>query len=88
MEEREPALETAKRWNRPDTVWTDGLRQESGAARAACVWRTPEGWTGRRYQLGNNKEVFGAEAFAICRALSVIEQRQERGRQYTVFDSN
>ena len=45
VEEQELALETAKRWSRPDT--TDGSRQESGAVGAARVWRAQEGWTGR-----------------------------------------
>ena len=31
------------------------------------------------------KEVFDAEVFAIYQALRAIEQKQERGRQYTVF---
>ena len=43
---RESALVTAKEWRRPDTVWTDGSRQEDGRVGAACVWRTQEGWTG------------------------------------------
>ena len=34
---KEEALRTAKEWNRPDTVWTDGSRQEDGAVGAACV---------------------------------------------------
>ena len=40
---KEEALRTAKEWDRPDTVWTDGSRQEDGAVGAACVWRSPEG---------------------------------------------
>ena len=28
---KEEALRTAKRWDQPDTVWTDGSRQEDGA---------------------------------------------------------
>ena len=63
---KEEALRTAKEWNLPHTVWTDGSRQEDGAVGAACVWRSPEGgWTGRRFHLGKNKEVFDAEVFAV-----------------------
>ena len=43
MEKKEEALRTAKEWDRPDTVWTDGSRREDGAVGAACVWRSPEG---------------------------------------------
>ena len=83
---KEEALRTAKEWNRRDTVWTDGSRQEGGAVGAACVWRSPEGgWTGRRFQLGKNKEVFDAEVFAVWQAHRAFEQRSERDREYTIF---
>ena len=62
--DEEPALKTASEWSRPDTVWTDNSRQGSGTVGAACVWRTQDGWTGRRYYLGT-KEGFDAETFAI-----------------------
>ena len=65
MEKRESALITAKEWRRPDTVWTDGSRQENGPVGAACVWKTQEGWAGHRVQLGNNKKVFDAEILAL-----------------------
>ena len=42
VEKKEDALRTVKEWDRPDTVWTDGSRQENGAVGAACVWRSPE----------------------------------------------
>lgn len=45
----------------------------------------PGGWTGRRYHLGNNKEVFDAETYAILRALKIFDRRQESGRSYTIF---
>ena len=76
VEKKEEALRMAKEWDRPDTVWTDGSRQESGAVGAACVWMSPEGegrWTGRRFQLGSNKEVFDAEVFAVWQALCDLE---------------
>ena len=86
MVEKEEALRTAKEWDRPDTVWTDGSRQEDGAVGAACVWRSPEGgWTGHRFQLGKNKEVFDAEVFAVWQALRALEQRSRHGREYTIF---
>ena len=61
------------------------VRDDSREVGAACVWRSAEGWTGRRYHLGTNKEVFDAEVFAIYRALHVLAQRQESGRRYTIF---
>ena len=76
---------TASEWRRQDTAWTDGSRIDSGEVGAACVWQSPNGWTGRRFHLGTNKEVFDAEKFAIYQALRVLDQRQESGRRYTVF---
>ena len=52
---------------------------------AACAWRTPSGWTGRRFHLGSNKEVFDAEAYSIRQALSIMNPRQESGRRHTLF---
>ena len=85
---REGALQTAGSWTvtqRPgDTIWADGSRLDCGKVGAVCVWRTPGGWTGRRFYLGN-EGVFDAAVYAISRAPSIIDQRQERGHRYTVF---
>ena len=62
-------------------MWTNGSRIESGA----CVCQSPSGWTGRRFYLGTNKEVFDAETFAIYQALRVLDRRQESGHRYTIF---
>ena len=35
--------------------------------------------------LGDNKEVFGAEVFAIYQALRIFEARQQSGEKYTIF---
>jgi hypothetical protein len=51
---------------------------------AACVWRTQEGWTGRRFHLGTTRRCSTPRSSPSTRH-SAIEQRQERGRQYTVF---
>ena len=86
VESREGALLTADSWSQGDTIWTDGSRLDSGKIGAACVWRIlgPCGWAGCRYHLGNNKEVFDAEVYAIIQALNIIDQRQECGHRYTV----
>jgi ribonuclease HI len=85
VEARTAALQTASEWRRRETVRTDGSRQDDGRVGVTCVWRTLEGWTGCRYNLGTNKEVFDAETFAIYQALRALDQRQESGHQYTVF---
>ena len=83
-----PALENAKSWyaNTWETIWTDGSRLEDGKVGAECAWRTQEGiWEGRRFHLGDNKEVFDAEVFAIYQALRVFESRNRSGRRFAVF---
>ena len=55
-----------------------------GSGNVGAAW-TPGGWTGRRFHLGNNKEVFAAEVYAIYQELSIMDQRQETGRRYTIF---
>ena len=37
MEKKEEPLRTTKGWDKRNTIWTDGSRQESGAVGAACV---------------------------------------------------
>ena len=85
VEERAGALATTGEWRRRSTTWTDGLRPDSGVVGAACTWKSPGGWTGRRFHLGINKEIFDAEAFAIYQALQVLDRLQESGHRYTVF---
>ena len=88
VEKKEEALRTAKGWSRPDMVCADESRQEDGAVGTACVWRSSGeegGWTGRRFQLGINKEVFDAEVFPVWQALRALGQRNERDREYTIF---
>ena len=49
------------------------------------VWKSPGGWSGRCFHLGNNKEVFDAEVFAIYQALLWIEGHQGAGGRFTIF---
>ena len=79
-----PALAPARCWRKRGTIRTDGSRLDSGAV-GACTWQTSEGWTGRRFHLGNNKEAFDAEDFAIYQALKIFEERCQPGEKYTIF---
>ena len=38
--------------------------------------------------MGKNKEAFDAEAFAICQALEVFDDRGEENRRYTIFSGS
>jgi ribonuclease HI len=48
-------------------IWTDGSRDQHGNVGAAIVWQEHNEWTGLKYRLGRNKEVFDAELYAILR---------------------
>ena len=52
---------------------------------ATCARHAPSGWTGRRFRLGTNKEIFDAEVNAIYWALSILVRRQESVHHYTPF---
>ena len=90
IDSQSKALEIAGRpdrrtWTREDMIWTDGSHLDSGKVGAACDWETPSWWTGRRFHLGTNKEVFDAEVYAVYQALCSLDQRQERDYRYTIF---
>lgn len=84
IKDKGPAAETAKLWRNRDTVWTGGSQLDNGEVGAACVWKAEEGWKGQRFHLGNNKEVFDAEVFAIYRALKIFEGLSGTGHCFTV----
>ena len=80
VDSRKEALDTAVAWNRRDTIWTDGSRLDDCRVGAACVWRTqsPEGWEGRCFHLGDNKEVFNAEFTPSYRLLRLLTRGRRR----------
>ena len=56
---------------------TEGSRLGNGNIRAVCVWKIPGRWAGRCFHLGQNKEVFDAEVFAIYQAsVSLISDKK------------
>ena len=67
--------------------WTPGSTIY-GRVGAACAWRTWEGWTGRRFHLYSNNEVFGAKVFAIYQTLRACRATQESNRRYTIFSDS
>ena len=62
------------------------VRQRRGGG--GCVWRRGESWTGRRFHLGCNKEVFDAETFAIYQELRICDEDQRSGHRYTIFSDS
>ena len=59
------AFEQSRNERAQGTIWTDSSRLEDGRVGATYSWQTASGWTGKRFFLGCNKEVFDAELFAI-----------------------
>ena len=81
VEDKEDALRTAMEWHdRGRTIWTDGSGLEHGRVGAAIAfWDEERGeWFRRGFLLGDNKEVFDAEVFALLRAVksSMTDNRQ------------
>ena len=78
-------METAQNWQVRGAI---GSRLDSGKVGTACAWQTREDWTSKRFHLGDNKEVFDAETFAIYQALRVFDSWQETGKRYAIFSDS
>jgi ribonuclease HI len=79
IESRKKAEQTAASTNEPEIrcIWTDGSRDDLGNVGAAVAWIEGTEWTGLKYRLGRNKEVFDAELFALLRATIMIGDQVE-----------
>jgi ribonuclease HI len=79
IESREKAEQTALSTKEPEIrcIWTDGSRDVLGNVGAAVAWKEGTEWTGLKYRLGRNKEVFDAELFALLQATSMIGDQVE-----------
>jgi hypothetical protein len=53
-------------------VWTDGSHDDLGNVGAAAAWKEVDEWTGLKYRLSRNKEVFDAELFAFLQTNVMI----------------
>ena len=50
--------------------------------------RREAGWTGRRYHLGKNKEVYDAELYALYQAAKIFDERNDRDQTYTILSDS
>jgi len=72
-------LEARRADSQPGLVlWTDGSRDENGAAGYAVVWRKGRRWAGRKVHMRYYQEAYGAECAAIARALAVAAGKAKR----------
>jgi hypothetical protein len=79
IESREKAEQTALSTKEPQIgcIWTDGSRDDLGNVGAVVAWKDGTEWTGLKYRLGRNKEVFDAELFALLQATIMIRDDVE-----------
>jgi hypothetical protein len=79
IESREKAEQTVLSTKEPEIrcIRTDGSRDDLGNVGAVVAWKEGTEWTGLKYRLGLNKEVFDAEVFALLRATSMIGDQVE-----------
>jgi hypothetical protein len=59
-------------------IWTDGSRDEEEDVGAAAVWRKGNKWTGLKFRLGRNKEVFDAELYGLLQATVILRDEVAR----------
>ena len=59
-------------------MYTDGSRNEEGAAGYSVVWRKGQSWKGLKVHMGYNQEAYDAECAAIARALETATFRAKR----------
>ena len=52
------------------------------------AFKEGDAWKRRGAYLGRNKEVFDAEIYAIHQAMTIINERNEAGIQYTIFSDS
>ena len=89
VDSKEEALRTAQEWtDQEGTVWTDGSRLDDGRVGAAWAWQCRGEWQEDGIFLGTNKEVFDAEVYAIHEAVALLDRREEREQNYTVFSDS
>ncbi|KAA8892857.1 hypothetical protein FN846DRAFT_1008696 [Sphaerosporella brunnea] len=81
VEEKGVALHSATYVDESDAtmLWTDGSRVDGGHVGAAVAWysKEAEDYVGDRWYLGNNKEVFDAELFAVVQAIKIAAKREQ-----------
>jgi len=82
IEDEEQAMEEAKREREGLVLWTDGSRKEDEWVGCAVVWEEEGRWKKRRVHLGQQKEAFDAEMYAMSKAMKVADEMAE-GKEVT-----
>ena len=87
VQPRKKALQEAKKDRDSIVFWTDGLRLDTGKARLAVVWlkKKSDKWQEKRRYLGENKESFDVELWAISDALELSIKKTKNRSPTTVI---
>jgi ribonuclease HI len=79
IESREKPEQTAFSTKEPQIrcIWTEGSRDDLGNVGAAFSWTDGTNWTGLKYGLARNTEVFKAELFPLLQATIINRDEVE-----------
>jgi len=87
IQEEEQALKEAKLERDGLVLWTDGSGKEDEWVGCAVVWEEGGRWNKRRTHLGQQKEVFDVEMYAMSEAMKIADEKAEKEKftRVTVF---
>jgi len=87
IQDEEQALKEAKLEREGLVFWTDGSRKEDEWVGCAVVWEEEGRWNKRRVHLGQQKEAFDAEMYAMSDAMKIADEMagKKEVTQVTVF---
>jgi len=87
IQDEEQALKEAKLEREGLVLWTDGSRKEDEWVGCAVVWEEEGRWKKRRVHLGQQKEAFDAEMYAMSEAMKIADEKAEKEKfvRVTVF---
>jgi hypothetical protein len=86
IQNEEQALEEVKKERDGLILWTDGSRKEDEWTGCAVVWKEDR-WNKRRIHLGQQKEAFDAEMYAMSEAVKIADEitRGKEVRRVMIF---
>jgi len=77
IQKGEQATKEAEQERSGLVFWTDGLRRENECVGCAVIWKDDK-WRKRRVHLGQQKEAFDAEMYAISEAEKIADEMMNK----------
>jgi len=74
IQDKKQAMMEAQAEREGHVFWTDGSRKEDEWVGCAVVWREWERWKKRRTHLGQQKEAFDAEMYAMSEVVKIADE--------------